>query len=45
MPHCPSYGYALTGLTGTFARGKEADSRKTFAVASIEELDIRSMNV
>ena len=34
------------GSHGNFrARGKEPDSRKTFAVASIEELDIRSMNV
>ena len=35
----------LTGLTGTFGHVKEPDSRKTAAVLSIEELDIRSMNV
>ena len=36
---------AVTGLTGTFAHVKEPDSRKTFAVLSIEELDIRSMSL
>ena len=35
----------ITGLTGTFAHVKEPDSRKTFTVLSIKELDIRSMNV
>ena len=35
----------VTGLVEYFAHVKEPDSRKTFAVVSIEELEIRSMNI